>query len=254
MQDSLSPICGTEEKHGHEFNETASTPPIEGPLPKQLDEINRFLKEKIRRFQGFGDDGKFHATPEYPEAAWKEAIVNACVHRSYNYRNRKIFVKMFDNRLEIESPGPFPPGVTPETIDKIQHSRDPFIMEAMRYLGYVREIGEGVPRIRNEMLRLGLPSPEFSQSVVADASVLVTLRNKNPIRKMLVDTDVAKIVGESITSQLSESEKIAVNYVAVEGRITASEAQRQTGRNWHKSPKVLDGLEAVQILFRRIGR
>lgn len=89
---------GTEEKHGHEFNETANTPPIEGPLPKQLDEINRILNEKIRRFQGFGDDGKFHTTPEYPEAAWKEAIVNACVHRSYNYRNRKIFVKMIDWR------------------------------------------------------------------------------------------------------------------------------------------------------------
>lgn len=120
-------------------------------------------------------------------------------------------------------------------------------MEAMRYLGYVREIGEGVPRIRDEMLRLGLPSPEFSQSVVADASVLVTLRNKNLIRKMLVDTDVAKIVGESITSELTESEKIAVNYVAVKGQINVNEAQRQTGHNWHKSKKVLDGLVAKGI-------
>jgi ATP-dependent DNA helicase RecG len=239
---------GGEEKHGRDFNETANMPPIEGPIPKQIDHIDRILGERIRRFQGFGDDGKFHTTPEYPRDAWYEAIVNACVHRSYNFRNRKIFVRMFDDRLEFESPGPFPPGVTPETIYEVQHSRNPFIMEAMRYLGYVREIGEGVPRIRQEMLQLGLPAPEFLQSELANAMVLVTLRNNKPIRKMLVDEDVARIVGESITSQLTPSEKIVVNYVIVAESITVTEACRQTGHTWHTCRKLLDGLVIKQIL------
>ena len=48
--------------------------------------------------------------------AWYEALVNACVHRSYNLKNMNIFIRMFDDRLEIESPGGFPPLVTPENI------------------------------------------------------------------------------------------------------------------------------------------
>jgi len=244
---------GIEELHGREFNETANIPPIEGPLPRQIDEVNRILNERIRRFQGFGNDGKFYTTPEYPQPAWYEAVVNACVHRSYNYRNRKTFVKMFDDRLEIESPGPFPPGVNPDTIYDVQHSRNPFIMESMRYLGYVREIGEGVPRIRDEMRRLGLPAPEFSHSEVGDALVQVTLRNNKPMRRLLVDTDVARIVGESITSKLTPSEKIIVNYLATnpEG-ITVNETQRQTGHTWHTAKKILDRLAFRGILeYRR---
>ena len=172
---------GTEEKVGREYNETLNMQPIEGPLPKQIDAIGKVLDDKISRSQRLGSDGKFHLKQEYPRDAWYEAIVNACVHRSYNYRNRKIFVKMFDDRLEFESPGPFPPGVTPDTIYEVQHSRNPFIMESMRYLGYVREVGEGTPRIRQEMLRSNLPAPEFSQpEVVAGATVRVRLRNKEP--------------------------------------------------------------------------
>ena len=134
---------GTEEKRGPEYNEVANLPPIEGPIPKQIDAINQLLEQRIRRFSGFGNDGRFHTTPEYPQAAWNEAIVNACVHRSYDFRNMKTFVRMFDDRLEIESPGRFPPGVNADTIYELQHSRNPFLMEAMRYLGYVKEIGEG---------------------------------------------------------------------------------------------------------------
>ncbi|MCB1123954.1 MAG: hypothetical protein KJT03_20540, partial [Verrucomicrobiae bacterium] len=170
---------GTEEKTGQEYNETANMPFIEGPLPHQIDKMDKVLNSRIRKLQTLDEDGKFNLKPEYPRAAWYEAIVNACVHRSYNYRNRKIFVRMFDDRLEFESPGPFPPGVTPENIYDVQHSRNPYLMESMRYLGYAREVGEGTPRIRNEMQRSNLPSPEFLQpELVAGVSVLVKLRNR----------------------------------------------------------------------------
>jgi len=44
---------GTEEQHGRDFNETANIPPVEGPLPKQIESINQLVKERIRRFHGF---------------------------------------------------------------------------------------------------------------------------------------------------------------------------------------------------------
>ena len=239
---------GTDEKHGAEFNETANLDPIEGPLPRLIDAADDVITSRIQRFTGLGADGKFETTPEYPHPAWNEAIVNACVHRSYNYSNRKIFIKMFDDRLVIDSPGPFPPGVNPKNIYEVQHSRNPFLMQAMRYLGYAREIGEGVPRMREEMQKLSLPEPEFSQAEVGGTIVRVVLRNSVALRRLWVDADVAKIIGESITGQLNEKEKIVANFVAVEHRITVSDAARRTGHNWHTAKKLLQGLVDKGVL------
>ena len=52
--------------------------------------------------------------PEYPEFAWFEGIVNALTHRKYSIRKEHIKVLMFDNRLEILSPGLLPNIVTIE--------------------------------------------------------------------------------------------------------------------------------------------
>jgi ATP-dependent DNA helicase RecG len=61
-------------------------------------------------------EGKFVETDEYPLWAWFESIVNACVHRSYNFSGTEITVKFFVDRLEIESPGGFVPPVNEQTI------------------------------------------------------------------------------------------------------------------------------------------
>jgi ATP-dependent DNA helicase RecG len=67
------------------------------------------LTSQLRDFTRLGDDGVFYTAPEYPNAAWYEALVNAVVHRSYGLKNMNIFVKMFDDKLVIESPGGLPP-------------------------------------------------------------------------------------------------------------------------------------------------
>ena len=69
--------------------------------------------------------------------------MNACAHRSYGngLRNSNIFVRMFDDRLEIESPGPFPPLVTPERL--FHNPKNPKLMEALYHLEHVRCANEG---------------------------------------------------------------------------------------------------------------
>ena len=104
------------------------------------------MKSQLRSFSRLSSGGKFLTSPEYPEFAWYEAIVNACVHRSYGngMKNMNIFVKMFDDRLEVESPGPFPAFVTADTIyDLHQHPIKSFLMEAMFYLKFVKMGHEG---------------------------------------------------------------------------------------------------------------
>ena len=57
--------------------------PIEGPIPRLIHEAERILESQLREFSRLANDGKFYTAPEYPKDAWIEAVVNACVHRSY---------------------------------------------------------------------------------------------------------------------------------------------------------------------------
>jgi ATP-dependent DNA helicase RecG len=134
---------------------------IEGNLPFQLDEAERLIGAQLREFSRLGKNGKFLTTQEYPKPAWLEAVVNAVVHRSYNINNVPIFVKMFDDRLEIESPGGFMPFVTPQNIYERHDPRNPNIMEALFFLDRVKCTNEGTKRMRETIALLkSLAAPE----------------------------------------------------------------------------------------------
>ena len=183
--------------------------------------------------------------------AWYEALVNACVHRSYNLKNMNIFVRMFDDRLEIESPGTFPPLVTPENIYNMHHPRNPFLMDAMFYLKFVRAAREGTRRMRDSMLAMELPPPEFSQREIGYALVNVRLRNAIKYRKVFIDSDAIAIVGAVLFDSLSPEERRAINFVAERGTISVSDLQRVIQKSWPACKKILIGLVHKGVLERR---
>jgi ATP-dependent DNA helicase RecG len=195
-----------------------------------------------------GKNGKFLTTQEYPKPAWLEAVVNAVVHRSYNINNVPIFVKMFDDRLEIESPGGFMPFVTPQNIYERHDPRNPNIMEALFFLDRVKCTNEGTKRMRETMKDLDLPEPIFRQVSAGNPKVNVILKNNVEHRKVWLDSDVSKIVGETLFGQLSENEKRIVNYVAEYRRINVTDAVRITGKAWETCKHLLDRLCTRGIL------
>lgn len=227
---------------------------IQGQVPYLIAEAEKLLGSQLRTFSRY-EQGKFFTSPEYPHAAWYEAIVNACVHRSYTngLQNMDISVRMFDDRLEIESPGPFPPFVTPQNIYTQHHPRNPKLMYAMRFLRFVRCAREGTRRMRDTMLALDLPEPEFAQEEVGHSIVKVTLRNNVKQRKVWIDADVAGLVGAAIAKTLTEDEKRAVNHAAEYGEVGVSDLQRLTGRSWPSAKKILDQLTSKGI-FAHIKR
>jgi ATP-dependent DNA helicase RecG len=238
---------------GHQYN-AIKDEWIRGNIPGIIVGVERVLDSQLREFSRLGTSGKFYTAPEYPKPAWYEAIVNACVHRSYGLRSMNIFVKMFDDRLEIESPGGFPPLVTPANIYDIHKPRNPYLMEALYYLDFVKCAHEGARRIRTAMAELNLPDPDFKQSGESDTSpvVRVVLRNNVKHRKVWVDSDAAKLVGEAVMKQLSQDELRAINFVAEHGAISVSDLQRLTGRTWPSAKKLLVGLVEKRLLDHQI--
>jgi len=196
----------------------------------------------MRTFSRLGRDGKFYTAPEYPHAAWHEAVVNACVHRSYSLKNMTVFVRMFDDRLVIESPGPFPPFVTPENIYEVHHRRNFFLMDAMFYMDFVKCENEGTRRMRDSMMAMDLPVPEFAQTEVGNALVRVILRNNEDRRKLWIDKDAIDVVGAAIFNSLSEAEKRCINFAAEHGKIKVADAAKLSNIDWSTAKKVLEKL------------
>lgn len=114
--------------------------------------------------------------PEYPLKAIREAITNAVMHRDYSLAGQMVTLAMFDDRLEVLSPGGLVRGMTLEDLGTGKHlARNPTLAEAMRQLGWAERFGTGIRLIRREMKALGSAEPLFTAG--AD-SFTVTLRVK----------------------------------------------------------------------------
>lgn len=221
---------------------------IEGNLLKILQEAQEVISSLIYDVTWLNNEGKFVTTPEYPQWAWFEALVNACVHRSYSFSGTEITVKIFSDRMEIESPGGFVPPVTEKTIYSMRASRNHYLMDAMRVLGYVRMSREGTRRMRESMKQYQLPEPVFKQEALHGLVVRVTLKNDQGSRKRASNKDVATHFGVDIWKQLEEHEIKIVAYAFRNETVQVSEAQRLTGRTWATSKKDLERLVKKGVL------
>lgn len=91
----------------------------------------------------------------------KEIIINAIAHRDYSIKGTDIQIKMFDDRIVVESPGVLPGIVRLHNMRTVHFSRNPKIAEFLHEYEYVQEFGEGVDRMHKEMKNAGLPAPEY---------------------------------------------------------------------------------------------
>lgn len=149
---------------------------IERPLWTLVDEAVGRIREHIRERMVL-HDLFFRERLEYPSFAWQEALVNAVAHRDYSITGAEIEIWMFDDRLEVRSPGALPAPITLEQMNRQQRvhfSRNPLMVRVLSDLGYMLEIGEGVPRMFQEMEHNALRPPEFSTE---GFFFTVTLRN-----------------------------------------------------------------------------
>jgi len=194
-------IDGREERFGAERN-VVKERWFDGPTLQILEQIREFLRTLVSEFDYLGPDGTFVTEPEYPELAWDEALVNALVHRSYSLDKAHIEVRMFDDRLEVESPGGYPGAVRPDGdgVFPLSYPRNPRLAEALRYLSLVRLAKEGTRRMKAEMDKLGLPSPAFQE--IQGVAVKVTLRNDIDRRRPRAEIESQKESWRKVAAQL----------------------------------------------------
>lgn len=99
----------------------------------------------------------------FNEEVVREGLLNAVCHRDYR-RGESVFVRQYPNRLEIESPGGFPPGVTMDTILQRQNPRNRRIAETFQKCGLVERSGQGADKMFRLMIEESKKRPDFSGS------------------------------------------------------------------------------------------
>lgn len=145
--------------HGTEPVEIVNSQFIHKTLLENLNHAEDFIKLNTKtRFQIKGLERK--EVPEYPETVVREALVNAVTHRDY-FSKDAIQINIFDDRLEIISPGGLPQGLSMKLLGTLSIQRNPLTYRLLRDIRLVEGLGTGIPRMRKEMLERRLPEPLF---------------------------------------------------------------------------------------------
>jgi ATP-dependent DNA helicase RecG len=185
---------GTDAKVGTEHN-VVKDERFENNIPWIIDQVKKFLKATLKDYYFLDlETGRFNKVPEYPEEAWLEGVVNALCHRSYNVQGNAIYIKHYDDRLEISNSGPLPAQVNVENIRTERFSRNPRIARALEDMGFVRQLKEGVSRIYQSMEKSMLSTPEY---VEKNGNVYLTLRNKISNHTKTISDSILKTVQEN---------------------------------------------------------
>lgn len=169
-------VAGTERRHGARRNVT-QLGRVELPITGAIPEAHRLAKEQIRRSEKL-HDLFFREMPEYPEFAWQEAMINAVAHRDYEDQTREVEVWFFEDRMEVRSPGEPVPPVTIDLLRQhkpIHASRNPLIVRVLSEAKIMREEGEGIPRMFEEMEESYLHAPALA---IEGGEFTVTLSNE----------------------------------------------------------------------------
>ncbi len=200
---------------------------IDGSIPQQLLDAREDVLDQIPTRRALGHSGRFEKIGLIPQDAWLEAIVNAVIHRSYSSSGDHIRVEIFDDRIEVESPGRFP-GIaeTSDPFNITRFARNPRIARVCADLAFGQELGEGIRRMYEEMRLAGLADPEYHQT---SGSVRLTLPSA--------------AVDSELEARLPPGSRDLVRFIREGERLSTGEIAVASGRS---RPVVIRQLKALQ--------
>ena len=158
---------------------------IAGPLDEQVAGACRFVAKNMK-VAAFKDQGRMDR-PQFDMGAVFEAVVNAVAHRDYSIHGSKIRLRLFQDRLELYSPGAIPNTMGLQDLPHLQATRNEVITSLLAKCAVPTNVpwltthrqtmmdrrGEGVPVILDNSLRLSGKEPDYR--LIGDAEILLTI-------------------------------------------------------------------------------
>ncbi len=211
----------------------------------------RVMEECEQRFAGRNREeeimvGLFRiGVPDYPPAAFREALANALIHRDYT-RLGAVHVQWHTDRLELSNPGGFPEGVRLDNLlVTAPRPRNPLLADAFKRAGIVERTARGIDTIFYEQLRNGRPAPSYERS--NEAGVVVVLpggqANLEFVRLLAEETRAGRDLGLD--------ELLILNALWQNRRVSTEEAARLTQKPETDARTVLNRLVEIGLVEPR---
>jgi ATP-dependent DNA helicase RecG len=205
---------------------------IDGPVPMQLNAAQEAIFRLLPTRRALAPTGRFERIGLIPRDAWLEGLVNAAIHRSYSISGDHIRIEIFDDRIEVESPGRFP-GISDMSnpLKVTRFARNPRIARVCADLDFGQELGEGIRRIFEEMRLAGLADPEYRQT-------------SGSVRLVLTSTPI----DVELESRLPRGARDLVRIVREAGRISTGDLVQASGYSRPAVVKQLNALKDVGLI------
>jgi ATP-dependent DNA helicase RecG len=148
---------------------------FEGPILEMIQDAETYIMSAMRKSSLI--DGMFRRDiPEYPKEVLREGLANAIAHRDYSpyVRGSYIQVRMFANRLEVQSPGGLFGNVTIDNLEDEHSTRNSRLMRMMEDMHVVENRGSGIGAMLYAMRESNLEPPRFDDR---RTSFTITLHN-----------------------------------------------------------------------------
>lgn len=203
---------------------------IEAPAYQLIEQTIAEVQRVIEAVAVLTPSGDFERL-SYPPDALKEVIVNAVIHRDYNISD-DIIIRVFDNRVEVKSPGRLPGHMTLDNLLTDRFSRNPTINRLINKYPNPpnKDIGEGLKTTMRSMAEAKLQPPRFTQE---DNYFVVTIEH----------------------TPLARPQEIVLQYLASHDEITNAIARELTGINSENTMKeVFYDLRDTGVLERVPGK
>ena len=211
----------------------------EGPLWEQVDEAVQFVLRNIRmgsRLEGVYRQDIY----ELPPDSIRELIVNAVMNCSY-IQTSNIQVAIYDDRLEITSPGRLLPGVTIDLMKEgFSKIRNRSLANAFAYMNLVEAWGSGIPKLMQAMQEYGLREPEFIDMEVAFRINLYRGQNEVvEVNKPNIDLNDLKVDLETRLSEMIRKNPELTHKALGEALSVSSTTIKRTLSKMQKEGKVV---------------
>jgi ATP-dependent DNA helicase RecG len=201
---------------GNDIGEFIDQKEFDGPLHIQVENAMKFAMihiEKTGKIDGLKRKDEYLI----PLVAVREALINAAVHRDYSISGSDIKFAVFDDRIEITSPGNLPKSLSVnEIIVGRSEIRNKVIARFFKEIGFIEQWGTGLKKIINSCIVSGLKKPEFIETGLFFKVILFKSSDKEAI-------------GSDKVSIGSDKVSIIIEYLKIHKIITNVTARKITG-------------------------
>lgn len=196
---------------------------IAGPLPDQIESAANFVLRNISlsgKIQGTKREDEY----QYPTDVVREIIVNAVIHRDYSITGSTILLAIYDDRIEITSPGGLAGLVTPENIADRQYNRNPIIAKRMFEMGFFDSWGQGVDSILRWAKLHNLRMPQFIDQS-EQFTLVVSHEASEGSSEILKDDEILSDIEQKILRELKRKKRITNRSLQASLDLSKSQAQ-----------------------------